>query len=89
MITRLVPPHQRRMIALTRHGQVWRACIVPPAPPLPAFQDFDKADAALGFGARLAHETGWHLVDQTGRRSPAELFAAIERAAAIAIMAIP
>lgn len=83
-VERFHTAQQRRSLVLTQAADKWRVSIIPPEPILepevPLISDFDEPDAALGYAARLAWRTGWRLVDQTGRRSPAELEAAIEYA---------
>lgn len=87
MIRTFRPRQQQRSLVLTKEGERWRVSTIPPAPHtepiLPQTDKFDSADAALGYAARIASRTGWNLVDQTGRRSPAELEEAIRRAAEI------
>ena len=80
-------PQQQRSLVLTQAGDKWRVSIIPPQPnaepDIPQQDEFDTADEALGYAARLAARLGWRVVDQTGRRSPAEIEAAIEYAASL------
>jgi hypothetical protein len=81
------PRQQFRSLVIGKVGEKWRVTTVPPAPEcepdIPPFDEFDGADGALGYASQLAWLYGWNVIDTTGTRSDAEIYAAIEYAGSL------